>query len=56
MTDLYSRPFPLIRYRMGDRVIFGVEKGIPVLRELAGRESHSSGPGDGLVVEAPSSR
>ncbi len=53
VTDLYPRPCPLIRYRLGDSVLFGLERGIPVLRSVIGRENDFIRLGDGSVHGSP---
>lgn len=49
VTDLYPGCFPLIRYRLGDRVLFGMEEGVPILRSFAGRENDFIRLGDGSI-------
>ncbi len=53
VTDLYPRPCPMIRYRQGDSVAFGLEGGIPVLRSIVGRENDFVRFGDGSVHGSP---
>ena len=53
VTDLYPRPCPLIRYRLGDSVVFGLERGIPVLRSVVGRENDYIRLGDGSLHGSP---
>lgn len=53
VTDLYPRPCPMIRYRLGDSVVFGLERGIPVLRSVIGRENDFVRFGDGSVHGSP---
>jgi phenylacetate-CoA ligase len=53
VTDLYLRPCPLIRYRLGDSVVFGLERGVPVLRSVIGRENDFIRLGDGTVHGSP---
>jgi phenylacetate-CoA ligase len=53
VTDLYPRPCPLIRYRLGDSIVFGLEHGIPVLRSLIGRENDFIRLGNGSLLGSP---
>jgi phenylacetate-CoA ligase len=53
VTDLYPRPCPLIRYRLGDSVVFGLERGIPVLRSIIGRENDLIRLPDGSLHGSP---
>ncbi len=53
VTDLYPRPCPLIRYRLGDSVVFGQERGLPVLRSVVGRENDLVRLPDGSLHGSP---